>query len=77
MITMEKSGQFFNPSRASPLDLVVRDSNRGQREAFIAKNPQSQSVQDTVPIRTWLKEKPINISPFFSMAKSGKDIAAS
>ena len=39
MITMEKSGRFFNPSRASPLDLVVRDSNRGRREAFIAKKP--------------------------------------
>ena len=39
MITMEKSGRFFNPSRASPLDLVVRDSNRGRREAFIEKKP--------------------------------------
>ena len=39
MITMERNGHFFNPSRASPMDLIVRDSNRGRREAFIAKKP--------------------------------------
>jgi hypothetical protein len=40
MITMQRSGRFFNPSRASPMDLVVREAaTRGRREVFLAKRP--------------------------------------
>lgn len=38
-ISMTKSGRYFNPSRASPLDVIVRDGYRGRREVFIEKQP--------------------------------------
>lgn len=39
MISMVRSGRFFNPCRLSPLDLIVRQAFRGRREAFIGKKP--------------------------------------
>jgi hypothetical protein len=39
IITMIRNGRHFNPCRASPLDLIVRQSFRGRREAFIGKKP--------------------------------------
>lgn len=38
-ITFVKDGRFFNPSRCSPLDLIVREGYRGRRESFIGKRP--------------------------------------
>jgi hypothetical protein len=38
-ITIVQDGRFFNPSRASPLDLIVREGFRGRRESFIGKRP--------------------------------------
>jgi hypothetical protein len=38
-ITLVKQGRYFNPSRASPLDIIVREGFRGRREAFIGKKP--------------------------------------
>jgi len=34
---MVRSGRYFNPCRASPMDLIVRESFRGRREAFVGK----------------------------------------
>ena len=36
---MDKSGRFFNPSRASPMDFIVRETFRGRRDAFVANKP--------------------------------------
>jgi hypothetical protein len=36
---MTKEGRYFNPSRASPLDFVVRGSYRGRQDVFIEKKP--------------------------------------
>lgn len=38
-LTMTTRGRHFNPSRASPLDIVVRESYRGRRDAFLDKRP--------------------------------------
>jgi hypothetical protein len=38
-IIMTKQGRHFNPSRTSPLDMIVRDGYRGRREAYIGKQP--------------------------------------
>lgn len=38
-ITMSRDGRFFNPSRASPLDMIVREGFRGRRDAYIGKQP--------------------------------------
>ena len=38
-LTMTQEKRFFNPSRASPLDIIVRDGFRGRRDAFINKKP--------------------------------------
>lgn len=38
-ITMAKQGRYFNPSRASPLDIVVREGFRGRHDAFLGKQP--------------------------------------
>lgn len=39
MMVMDRKGRFFNPSRASPLDINVREGYRGRREVFIGKQP--------------------------------------
>ena len=38
-ISMTRQGRYFNPSRASPQDIIVREGFRGRREAFIGKQP--------------------------------------
>lgn len=38
-ISMDKQGRYFNPSRATPLDMVVREGSKGRREALIGKQP--------------------------------------
>ena len=39
VLSMAKEGRYFNPSRASPLNVVVRESFRGRQEVFIDKQP--------------------------------------
>lgn len=39
IIRMDMYGRFFNPSRASPLDVIVREGYRDRREVFIRKQP--------------------------------------
>lgn len=39
MITMVKRGRYFNPSRASPMDITVRQGYRERHEAYIDKQP--------------------------------------
>lgn len=39
VLSMVKEGRYFNPSRASPLDIVVREGFRGRQEVFIDKHP--------------------------------------
>jgi len=39
IISMVKEGRHFNPSRASPLDMVVREGYRGRRDVLINKRP--------------------------------------
>jgi len=39
VISMVKEGRYFNPSRASPLDFIVRENFRTRQEVFIDKNP--------------------------------------
>jgi hypothetical protein len=39
LISMANQGRYFNPSRASPLDVVVRHSYQGRREVFFGKQP--------------------------------------
>lgn len=36
-LTMTIQGRFFNPSRASPLDVQTRESYRNRRDVYIAK----------------------------------------
>lgn len=38
-ISMAKTGRYFNPSRASPLDIIVRETYGNRREVFIDKKP--------------------------------------
>jgi hypothetical protein len=38
-ISMTRRGRYFNPSRASPLDISVREGYRKRREVFIHKSP--------------------------------------
>ena len=38
-ITMVIKGRYFNPSRASPKDVAVREIYSGRREVFIDKKP--------------------------------------
>lgn len=38
-IKMTIQGRYFNPSRASPMEFMVRESTRGRREVFIHKKP--------------------------------------
>jgi hypothetical protein len=38
-LTMTIQDRYFNPSRASPMDLIVREGYRGRRDAFIGKKP--------------------------------------
>ena len=38
-ISMTKIGRYFNPSRASPMNVIVRDAYRGRQEVFIKKQP--------------------------------------
>jgi hypothetical protein len=39
VISMVKEGRYFNPSRASPLDFVIRETFRRRQEVFIDKQP--------------------------------------
>lgn len=38
-LTMTKRNRFFNPSRLSPLDVIVREGYRKRRDVFIGKRP--------------------------------------
>lgn len=38
-LTLTRQGRFFNPSRASPLDIVVRENYQRRRRAFFDKQP--------------------------------------
>lgn len=38
-LTMTRQGRYFNPSRASPVDIVVREGYKGRRDAYINKQP--------------------------------------
>lgn len=37
MISLVKQGRYFNPSRASPQDVTVRDNYQGRQEVYIQK----------------------------------------
>jgi hypothetical protein len=37
LITMVRQGRFFNPSRASPLDVTVRENYQGRQDVYIQK----------------------------------------
>lgn len=39
MVTFVKKDRFFNPCRASPMDVTVRQAYRERREVFIGKRP--------------------------------------
>jgi hypothetical protein len=39
MITFKIQGRYFNPCRASPMEISTRASFRGRRETFIGKKP--------------------------------------
>ena len=39
IISMAIQGRYFNPSRASPQDIVVQENFRGRREVYIEKQP--------------------------------------
>jgi hypothetical protein len=71
-IAMEKQGRYFNPSRASPLDINVREGYRGQRDAYIGKKP---AIARTLVLSA--VENSTNLSQFYSMVKSGNGTAAS
>ena len=38
-LTMTRQGRYFNPSRASPLDMKVREGFRGRHDAYLNKQP--------------------------------------
>jgi hypothetical protein len=39
IMTMVKHGRIFNPSRASPRDIIVRKGDSSRRQTFIGKQP--------------------------------------